>query len=54
MPTKAVFFFWNSESVKHYKEIHVRIADLKTKYPEYTFMWVLTPGQNLQPGNKQL
>jgi hypothetical protein len=40
--TKAVFFFWNSESVKHYKEIHVRIADLKTKYPEYTFIGINT------------
>ena len=31
--SKTVFFFWNSESVKHYKEIHVRIAELKSKYP---------------------
>ena len=40
--SKTVFFFWNSKSVKHYKEIHVRIADLKTKYPEYAFVGINT------------
>jgi hypothetical protein len=40
--SKTVFFFWNSESVKHYKEIHVRVADLKNKYLEYTFIGINT------------
>ena len=40
--SKTVFFFWNSESVKHYKEIHVRIAELKSKYSEYAFVGINT------------
>ena len=40
--SKTVFFFWNSESVKHYKEIHVRISELKSKYPEYDFVGINT------------
>ena len=40
--SKTVFFFWSSESVKHYKEIHVRIAELKSKYPEYAFVGINT------------
>ena len=40
--SKTVFFFWDTKSVKHYKEIHVRISDLKTKYPEYTFVGINT------------
>tara|TARA_B100000795_G_scaffold138026_1_gene103074 strand:- start:12743 stop:14179 length:1437 start_codon:yes stop_codon:yes gene_type:complete len=40
--SKSVFFFWNRESVKHYKEIHVRVAELKSKYPEYNFIGINT------------
>lgn len=40
--SKSVFFFWNRESVKHYKEIHVRVAELKRKYPEYNFIGINT------------
>ena len=40
--SKTVFFFWDTKSVKHYKEIHVRISDLKTKYPEYAFVGINT------------
>ena len=40
--SKTVFFFWNSESVKHYKEIHGRIEELKSKYPEYDFVGINT------------
>jgi hypothetical protein len=45
--SKTVFFFWTRESVKHYKEIHVRIAELKNKYPEYTFIGINTDGDYL-------
>ncbi|MGK0387068.1 MAG: hypothetical protein ACI849_001688 [Patiriisocius sp.] len=45
--SKTVFFFWTRESVKHYKEIHVRIAELKSKYPEYTFIGINTDGDYL-------
>lgn len=38
--SKTVFFFWTRESIKHYKEIHVRIAELRSKYPEYTFVGI--------------
>ena len=49
--SKTVFFFCNSESVKHYKEIHVRVADLKNKYPEYTFIGINT-GSDLEAWKK--
>ena len=38
--SKSVFFFWTRESIKHYKEIHVRVAELKNKYPEYEFIGI--------------
>lgn len=39
---KTVFFFWNNESVKHYKQIHIRIEELKSRYPEYNFVGINT------------
>ena len=51
--SKTVFFFCNSESVKHYKEIHVRVADLKNKYPEYTFIGINT-GSDLEAWKKTI
>lgn len=38
----TVLYFWSSESVKHYKNLHTRAAELKSKYPEYDFVGINT------------
>ena len=38
----TVFFFWSSNSVNHYKNIHIKVADLKSKYPEYNYIGINT------------
>lgn len=34
----TVVYFWSSQSASQYKNIHLRAAELKSKYPEYTFL----------------
>lgn len=38
----TVFFFWSSNSVNHYKNIHIKVAELKSKYPEYNYIGINT------------
>jgi len=38
----TVLYFWSAESVKHFKNLHSRAAELKSKYPEYDFIGVNT------------
>jgi hypothetical protein len=38
----TVLYFWSSESVKHFKNLHSRSAELKAKYPEYDFIGINT------------
>lgn len=38
----TVLYFWSSESVKHFKNLHTRAAELKAKYPEYDFLAINT------------
>lgn len=37
-----VLFFWSSQSVAQYRNIHNRAAELKSKYPEYDFVGINT------------
>ncbi|GEQ86613.1 hypothetical protein ULMS_21210 [Patiriisocius marinistellae] len=39
---KTVLFFWSKNSIRHYKEIHLRIAELKSKFPEYDYIGINT------------
>lgn len=36
----SVIYFWSSKSIKHYKNIHTRASELKSKYPEYSFIGI--------------
>jgi hypothetical protein len=38
----TVLYFWSSTSMNHNKNIHSRVADLKSKYPEYDFIGINT------------
>jgi hypothetical protein len=38
----TVLFFWSSQSASQYKNIHNRVAELKSKYPEYDFLGINT------------
>lgn len=38
----TVLFFWSSQSVKHYKNIHNRADELREAYPEYDFIGINT------------
>ena len=38
----TVLYFWSSRSVKHYRDIHAKAAELKSKYPEYNFIGINT------------
>jgi hypothetical protein len=38
----TVLYFWSAESVKHFKNLHSRAAELKSKYPEYDFKGINT------------
>ncbi|MDX1463594.1 MAG: hypothetical protein R3359_11095 [Marinirhabdus sp.] len=38
----TVLYFWSIESVKHFKEIHAKAAELASKYPEYQFIGINT------------
>lgn len=36
----TVLYFWSDASVKHYRKIHTRAAELHSKYPEYDFIGI--------------
>ncbi len=36
----TVVYFWSSKSIMHYKNIHTRASELRTKYPEYDFIGI--------------
>lgn len=38
----TVFYFWSSESIMHYKNIHKRASELQEKYPKYDFIGLNT------------
>lgn len=38
----TVLYFWSAQSAKHNKNIHNRVAELKSKYPEYDFIGINT------------
>jgi hypothetical protein len=38
----TVIFFWSIESIRQYKDIHTRAAELRSKYPEYDFIGINT------------
>ena len=38
----TVLYFWSSQSIKHYRDIHSKAAELKEKYPEYDFIGINT------------
>jgi len=38
----SVIYFWSMKSVQHYKTIHIKVAELKSKYPEYNYIGVNT------------
>ncbi|MAB58632.1 MAG: hypothetical protein CL524_13965 [Aequorivita sp.] len=40
--TPTVIYFWSGQSPSHYKNIHSRAAELKSKYPEYAFLGINT------------
>ncbi|HBY66611.1 MAG TPA: hypothetical protein DEG69_01850 [Flavobacteriaceae bacterium] len=39
---KSVIYFWSMKSVQHYKSIHIKVAELKSKYPEYNYIGINT------------
>lgn len=39
---KTVFFFWSKNSVRLYNDIHNRVNELRSKYPEYQFIGINT------------
>ncbi len=39
---KSVIYFWSMKSVQHYKSIHIKVAELKSKYPEYDYIGINT------------
>ncbi len=38
----TVLYFWTAASVKHYRSIHAKAAELAAKYPEYEFIGINT------------
>jgi fructose-specific component phosphotransferase system IIB-like protein len=38
----TVLYFWSLESVKHYRTIHTKAAELRSKFPEYDFVGINT------------
>lgn len=34
----TVLYFWSSQSIKHYRTIHTRASELRSKYPEFDFI----------------
>lgn len=38
----TVIYFWSSQSIQHYKNIHMRASELGDKYPEYDFIGINT------------
>lgn len=36
----SVLYFWSDKSIKHYKNIHIRADELRSKYPEYQFIGI--------------
>lgn len=36
----TVIYFWSSQSTKHYRKIHSRANELRSKYPEYNFIGI--------------
>ncbi len=36
----TVFYLWSSKSVSHYKNIHYKVTELNSKYPEYDFIGI--------------
>lgn len=38
----TVLYFWNTESINHYKSIHERVASLKADYPKFDFVGINT------------
>lgn len=38
----TVLYFWTAQSVQHFKDIHVRAMELKSKFPEYNFIGINT------------
>jgi len=38
----SVLYFWSMESIKHYRDIHTKAAELRSKYPEYDFIGINT------------
>ncbi len=39
---RTVLYFWSMESVKHFKDIHSKVAELSSKYPEFEFIGINT------------
>lgn len=38
----TVLYFWSSNSIKHYRDIHSRAAELHDRFPEYDFVAINT------------
>lgn len=38
----AVIYFWTTHSVNHHRNVHVKVDELKRKYPEFQFIAVST------------
>lgn len=38
----SVIYFWSSQSIKHFKNTHIKAAELRSKYPEYDFIGINT------------
>lgn len=38
----TVLFFWSSQSISHFRNIHSKAAELNAKYPEYDFIGINT------------
>lgn len=39
---QTVIYFWSMESIKHFKDIHAKVAELSSKYPEFEFIGINT------------
>jgi hypothetical protein len=39
---KTVLYFWSMESIKHFKNVHAKAAELSSKYPEFEFIGINT------------
>jgi len=36
----TVLYFWSLQSIKHYRKIHTRASELRSKYPEFDFIGI--------------